>query len=235
MIDLILPPRCIVSGEIVAEQGTLASRVWQDLRFITPPFCSLCGYPFEFEAGADARCGACIAEAPPFTAARSALVYDDVSRELILKFKHGDHLQAVPTLAGMMARAGGDVMDGADVIVPVPLHRWRLLRRRYNQAALLAIALSRKTGVACVPDGLLRVRATESQGHMKAKDRADNVRKAFVINPKKSVAGKIVVLVDDVYTTGATVKECARALLQGGAEEVRILAVARVVRAEDVT
>jgi ComF family protein len=234
VIDLILPPRCIVSGEIVGEQGTLAPKVWQDLRFITPPFCSLCGYPFEFEAGSDSRCGACLAEEPPFAATRSALVYDDVSRELILKFKHGDHLQAVPTLAGMMMRAGSDLMQGVDVIVPVPLHRWRLLRRRYNQAALLAIALSLKTGIACLPDGLLRVRATPSQGHMKAKDRADNVKKAFVINPKRSVVGKVVVLVDDVYTTGATVRECARALLQAGAKEVRVLAVARVVRAENV-
>ncbi|MDB5491822.1 MAG: comF [Micavibrio sp.] len=217
-------------------QGTLAAKVWQDLQFITPPYCALCGYPFAFEAGPDSRCGPCLAEAPPFAAARSVLVYDDVSRELILKFKHGDHLQAVPTLAGMMNRAGGELITGAQVIVPVPLHRWRLLRRRYNQAALLGLSLSRVTGLRCVADGLLRTRATPSQGHMKAKDRSENVRKAFTVNPRQveAIAGRVVLLVDDVFTTGATVRECTKALLQAGAAEVRVLAVARVVRAESL-
>lgn len=236
VINLILPPRCVVSGEIVGEQGTLSAQVWKNLRFITPPFCALCGYPFEFEAGPDSRCGACLAEEPPFAAARSALAYDDISRELILKFKHGDHLQAVPTLVGMMMRAGGEMIEGVAVIVPVPLHRWRLLRRRYNQAALLAVALARKSGKVCLADGLLRTRATPSQGHMKAKDRQENVRRAFTINPRHAtgVEGKIVLLIDDVYTTGATVRECTQALLKAGAVEVRVLAVARVVRAESL-
>ena len=236
VIGLILPPRCVVSGEIVGKQGTLASKVWQDLRFITPPFCARCGFPFEFEAGPDSRCGPCLADLPPFAMARSALVYDDISRELILKFKHGDHLQAVPTLVAMMARAGYEMIEGSSVIVPVPLHRWRLLRRRYNQAALLAVALARKTGKICFADGLLRIRATPSQGHMKARDRVENVHRAFEVNPRHrdDIKGKIVLLIDDVYTTGATVKECTQALLKAGAEEVRVLAVARVVRAESL-
>jgi ComF family protein len=235
-IDKVLPPRCIVSGEIVAAQGTLSPAVWQSLKFITPPLCAACGYPFEFEADEDSLCAVCLADMPPFASARSALAYDDASRELILKFKHGDHLQAVPTLVGMMMRTGGEALASAEVIVPVPLHRWRLLRRRYNQAALLAWGLARETGKVCLPDGLLRMRHTPSQGHLKARDRAQNVKKAFAINPQRGsmIEGKTVLLVDDVFTTGATVQECTKTLLEAGAAEVHVLAVARVVRAENV-
>jgi ComF family protein len=236
VIDKVLPPRCIVSGEIVAAQGTLSPAVWQTLKFITPPLCAACGYPFEFEAEENSLCAVCLADTPPFISARSALAYDDASRELILKFKHGDHLQAVPTLVGMMMRTGGEALASAEVIVPVPLHRWRLLRRRYNQAALLAWGLAREMGKVCLPDGLLRMRHTPSQGHLKAKDRAQNVKKAFAINPRHSsmIEGKTVLLVDDVFTTGATVRECTKTLLEAGAAEVHVLAVARVLRAENV-
>lgn len=231
IVDLVLPPRCVLSGEIVAAQGTLSPAAWQTLRFIAPPFCGSCGYPFEFETEISSFCGPCLVERPNFTSARAALVYDDASRDLILKFKHADHLQAAPTLTPMMVRAGADLLENADLIVPVPLHRWRLLARRYNQAALLAVGLGRATGKPVIPDALLRTRATPSQGHKKARDRAANVRKAFSVHPKRSVAGKVVVLVDDVFTTGSTVRECTAALLQGGAIEVHVLTVARVVRA----
>lgn len=231
IIDLVLPPRCVLSGEIVAAPGTLSPAAWEKLRFIAPPFCASCGYPFEFQTEISSLCGPCLTERPNFTSARAALVYDDASRDLILKFKHADHLQAAPTLTPMMLRAGADLLDRADVIVPVPLHRWRLLARRYNQAALLAMGLARATGKPAIPDALIRTRATPSQGHKKARDRAANVRKAFALHPKRSVSGKVVVLVDDVFTTGSTVSECTKALLQGGAAEVHVLTVARVVRA----
>lgn len=235
-IDLILPPRCIQTGEIVARQGTLAPAAWQDLRFITSPFCQTCSYPFEFETEGSVQCAACLADPPPFASARSVLAYDDASRGMILKFKHGDHLQAVPTLVPMMARAGADMIPQVNVIVPVPLHRWRLLRRRYNQAALLGKGLARETGRISIPDALLRTRSTASQGHLKAKEREDNVRNAFFLNPRhaETLKGKSVLLVDDVYTTGATVRACARALLKGGVSAVHVLTVARVVRPESL-
>lgn len=234
VIDLILPPRCIQTGEIVARQGTMDPAAWQKLNFITAPFCQTCSYPFEFNTGHESQCAACLTDPPPFASARCALAYDDASRDLILKFKHGDHLQAVPTLVPMMARAASGILSQIDLIVPVPLHRWRLLRRRYNQSALLGQGLGRETGRECIPDALLRTRPTPSQGHMKAGEREENVRNAFAVNPRHQAAlqGKTVLLVDDVYTTGATLRACAKALLKGGVNAVHVLTVARVVRPE---
>lgn len=233
LVDLALPPRCVMTGGIVAMPGTLSPEAWQTLRFISPPFCQTCAYPFDFEIENTAQCGACLADPPPFASARAALAYDDSSRDLVLKFKHADHLQAIPTLVPMMIRAGADYVGAVDVIVPVPLHRWRLLKRRYNQAALLAWGLARQAGKTCIPDALIRTRATLSQGHMKAREREKNVSRAFSIHPKhkESIAGKRVLLVDDVFTTGATLKECAKILLESGVKEVHVLTIARVIRA----
>lgn len=233
LIDLILPPRCAISGDIVPVQGTLSPEAWQSLRFIAAPFCACCGYPFEFETEKSGLCGPCLTEPPPFSTARAALTYDEASRNLILRFKHGDHLQLVPTLVPMLVRAGGEVIAGADLVIPVPLHRWRLLSRRYNQAALLANGIGRATGKSVMAEGLIRTRATLTQGHKGARDRAANVRNAFIVNPRLDVNGKTILLIDDVYTTGATVKECTKTLLKSGAKAVHILAIARVVKSTE--
>jgi ComF family protein len=229
---MVLPPRCIVSGDIVGKQGMVAPAVWAGLNFIGAPQCACCGYPFEFAAEAESLCGGCLRERPDFAAARAALAYDDASREMILKFKHGDHTHAVHTFVPWMERAGQDFLGRANLFVPVPLHRWRLLRRRYNQAGLIAALLARRAGRLFVPDGLVRSRPTESQGHLRFRERHKNVKRAFVVHPKREelLRGKNIVLVDDVYTTGATVKECTKALLAVGAAEVNVLTVTRVLR-----
>jgi ComF family protein len=163
---------------------------------------------------------------------RSVLRYDDASRPMILRFKHGDALHAVPCFVPWLVRVGAGVLDDADMIVPVPLHRGRLWKRRYNQAAVLALALGRATGVAALPDALIRTRATPPQGHKGAKDRHRNVQGAFTANPKHGalLRGKHIVLIDDVVTTGATVNACAGALKAAKAARVSVLALARVVR-----
>ena len=232
IVYLVLPPRCIGCGALVDAPGALCGTCWRGIDFITEPFCARCGLPFGHDAGAGAICGECARTPPPFERARSAAVYDDASRALILAFKHADRTDAATALGGWLARAGAEILADADAIVPVPLHRRRLLARRYNQAALLALALSRATGVPCLVDGLVRIRATPSQGRMDRTRRERNVRGAFSVRKSRAAAlrGCHVVLVDDVLTTGATASACARALLRGGAARVSVLALARVTR-----
>lgn len=234
VIDALLPPLCLCCHAQVSEPGSLCPVCWSKIVFLAPPFCAVCGLPFELDAGADAQCGECARQAPRYGRARAVFRYDDASRPLILRFKHGDRLEGVPAFARWMARAGAEVLRDADLLVPVPLHRWRLLSRRYNQAALLAQALAVESGVGAIPDLLLRRRATKPQGHMNRSGRHDNVAGAFALAPRHHVtlAGKRVVLIDDVLTSGATVEECARILLGGGAAAVDVLTLGRVVRTE---
>ncbi len=210
----------------------VSAEAWKSLSFIGAPFCHACGFPFEFATQGEALCAACLGEAPAYSRARAALVYNDASRDFILGFKHGDQTQSVVAMVPWMKAAGVDILSAADVIVPVPLHRWRLLRRRYNQSALIGKAVAKSAGVEFCPDALVRTRATETQGHLNANERKKNVRSAFEAHPKRLsvIAGKRVVLVDDVYTTGATVSECAKALAKAGAADVSVLTLARVVR-----
>lgn len=231
-LDWILPPRCIVSGVPVDVQGMVAPHIWAQLNFIADPMCKTCGLPYEYELGGGMLCGECLKNPPSYSSARSALRYDDISRDMILSFKHGDQAHAVKAFIPWLIKAGGKLISQADVIIPVPLHRWRLLRRRYNQAALIAWALSKETEKPHIPDLLTRTRSTVTQGHLKAHQRAKNVKNAFALDPKHEGVwvGKTALLIDDVYTTGATVNECAKALMKGGFESVNVLTVARVVK-----
>ena len=168
----------------------------------------------------------------PFHRARAVFRYDEASRALILRFKHADRLEGVPAFAKWMARAGLELLQDSPLIIPVPLHRWRLLGRRYNQAALLALALGRETGAGVDVLSLVRHRFTPVQGHLGRAERARNVRGAFSVPPKRrpKVEGRRVVLVDDVMTTGITLAECALALLKAGATSVDVLTLGRVIR-----
>lgn len=232
-VDAVLPPRCLVTGDPVDRQGAVSPQVWRGLRFISAPYCRCCGFPFEFAVEGAALCAHCLASPPVFASARAPLVYDEGSREIVLKFKHADQTHAVHAFLPWLKRAGAEMLEKADVIVPVPLHRFRLLQRRYNQAALIAQALARDCGLPYRPLALMRCRPTPSQGHLGYKERQKNVKGAFQVPPGQveALAGKTVILVDDVFTTGATARECTKALLAAGAREVHVLAVARVVRA----
>lgn len=232
LVDAVLPPRCLACGTTVEAPGTLCVGCWSGLEWLAPPLCAACGLPFEFDQGADALCAGCHAERPPYGRARAALRYDDASRAMLLRFKHADRSDAAPAFASWMARPGGDVLTEADWLVPVPLHRRRLFERRYNQSALLALALGRARGVPVVADLLLRRRYTPSQGRRSRAERKKNVAGAFAVasRHKAALSGKRVLLIDDVMTTGATLEACAKTLLRGGAAAVDALTLARVVR-----
>lgn len=248
LLDLLLPPQCICCDAEVRTQGQLCAACFRRTDFITEPCCVRCGVPFaavaegygqgpaprdalpDGQMGSAALCPSCIASPPLFGCARGALRYDAQGRQLILPLKHGDRPELAAMLAPQMARAGAALLRQADLLVPVPLHRLRLFRRRYNQAALLATAVARIAGVPTLLDALVRRRPTVSLDRKSAAERAAEVGDAFTLRPSRAglLPGRCVVLIDDVMTSGATANACAAALLAGGARSVNVLVAARV-------
>ncbi len=229
MLDLLLPPQCLTCDQPVEAPGQLCAACFGRTRFIVAPCCAACGVPFG--AGEVARrCEACEAEPPPWGEGRAALRYDDQARRLIMPFKYNDRTELAGALAAMMARAGGALLARADLLVPVPLHRWRLLGRRYNQAALLARALSRISGTPAVLDGLHRIRRTVPLLALSRARRRAALFGTIVANPARLpiLQDARVLLIDDVLTSGATAEACTRALFEAGAGGVDVLAAARV-------
>jgi ComF family protein len=239
-LDIILPPRCIGTGEIVEAQGLISPEFWSKLSFISAPLCDACGIPFPFETPENFKmssgtlCAACLERRPAFERARAAVIYNDASRKLVVGFKYGDKPHYARTFAPWLARAGAELLEEAEILVPVPLHRRRLWQRRFNQSAVLAQALASLSGKACLPDALERQRHTPPQQGLSRKHRNDNVKNAFQV-PKRcraAVEGRNILLIDDVYTSGATLDECARTLKKARAASVNVLTIARVSREE---
>lgn len=233
-LDLLFPPLCIGCRAQVTDAGFCAA-CWSKVTFLDGPSCSCCGMPFSVALEGEMQCAACLAQPPAFDSARAILSYDEHSRDAILGLKHADRLELVPGFARWLGRSGRQLLERCDLVVPVPLHRGRLWRRRYNQAAELARRLARDWNRPYAPQALARSRATPSQGAMaSAKARRRNVQRAFQVPDAAPIKGKRVLLLDDVLTTGATVQACARALKRAGAAEVHVLALARVVKASEM-
>lgn len=230
-LDMVLPHRCIGCGILLADQPGVCPRCWGSLTFLTEPQCSQCGVPFPFDPGEPTRCGACVRQPPPFERARAALVYDEHSRHLALNLKYHDAAETAGPLAAMMLRAGAALVRDADVVVAVPLHRRRIITRGFNQAAVLAHAIGRQTGLPVRASLLRRRNPTAPQGGLGRRQRFENVRGAFTVagSARHRLDGHRVLLIDDVLTTGATVSAAASALLAGGAGAVDVLTIARVV------
>ncbi len=227
---LALPPRCPGCGVPVGEDHRFCTACWTGLRFIAPPWCAGCHRPFAYDRGLDALCADCLMERPRHAGIRAAVAYGPVAGRIAVRLKHGGRIALAETMARRMMRL---MPGGADLMIPVPLHRWRLWRRGFNQAALIADALTRHTGVAHDHQALQRRRATTLLRGLGRRDRAKQVRGAFIVARPEVVKGAAVVLVDDVYTTGATAGACTAALLKAGAASVAILCWARVLDGDD--
>jgi ComF family protein len=232
-IDLVLPPRCLACGTEIDDPLGLCAGCWGELQFLGAPCCRCCGFPLPHTAIEAPLCASCSRRPPDFDRARAALRYDARSAGLVLRFKRGSRLEGVPLFARWMHHAGEELLADADLILPVPLHRWRLLRRGFNQSAMLAKRLSTLAGLPWSPGVLLRQRATKSQQGLGAAARLENIKaSAFRVRRPDRVAGARILLVDDVLTTGATVSACTTALRRAGATAVDVLTLARVVRDE---
>lgn len=232
ILNLLFPPQCLSCNSSVVAHGTLCLTCWQQIRFITDPCCACCGHPFEFALGAEALCGACLREPPPYAKARAVFRYDEASKALVTKLKYADQLQLAAVYGAWLARFGKELVAASDVVVPVPLHYRRFISRRFNQSALLARALQKQCGLPVLPDGLKRIRATRPQPGLTYKQRQENVKGAFAVHPRHAAAikGKTVLLIDDVMTTSATAGHCTKCLIRAGAMQVYVLTLARKVK-----
>ncbi len=230
VVDVALPPLCASCHEPVTDAG-LCPACWAKLSFIAPPYCERLGIPFTYDPGPGILSMEAIADPPAYHRARAAVRYDDIARTLVHAFKYGDRLDLGPTMGRWMATAGQPLLTGADALVPVPLHWRRQWARRFNQSALLAEVIAKTSGVAVSYRALKRVKATPQQVGLSQSARAQNVQGAFRVpeDGKVEVAGRRLILVDDVLTSGATMDACARALLRAGAAQVDALVFARVV------
>lgn len=233
-LRLIYPPRCVSCGEMVERDFALCPSCWGQTDFVTGLVCDACGTPLPGEdTGAPEYCDDCLERPRPWTRGRSALLYRDRARALVLALKHGDRVELARPGAEWLLRAGRPILVPGMLVAPVPLHRWRLLRRRYNQSALLSRGVAAGAGFEHCPDLLLRTRQTAVQDGMGAEARFANLHGAIAVNPRyrDRIHGRDVLLVDDVMTSGATLAAAAEACLAAGAAEVRVLILARVAKA----
>ena len=231
-LGLLYPPTCIVCQAATGEPHALCAACWSSIRLIERPFCERLGTPFAVDLGQPLLSPAAIADPPVFGRARAVAEYDGTASLLVHRLKYNDRLELARAMGGMMVRAGAELLADADVIVPVPLHRWRLWWRRFNQAMALAKVVSCESCVPCDPFLLARVKRTRRQVGLTKAQRQDNLQGVFRVptEAKAKLKGKRVLLVDDVLTTGSTANAASRALLRGGAASVDILAFARVVQ-----
>jgi ComF family protein len=226
VLDFGLPPRCAGCGTIVADVHSFCTDCWTQIEFLGETGCATCGMPLQ--ATEASTCGACLAKPPRIARTRAAVAYNDLSRGLAIRLKYGRKVAIARTMARYMAPLVGSSAE--PILVPVPLHRTRLWQRGFNQSALVASELSRRLKVPAHHWALRRLRRTPPLKGMSPLQRRKTVAGAFEVKDKAAVAGKTVILIDDVLTTGSTAEACARTLQRAGAARVELITWARVVR-----
>lgn len=255
VIDYALPPRCPNCGAVILADHSFCVECWQSLHFLVEPACIQCGFPLPRDQQYELRCGRCLQHPPAFDRMNAAVAYDEISRTLILRCKYGRQTMLARDMAKLMMRflpakediqlsppittEKTDLSDAVDVvskpplIIPVPLHRWRLWQRGFNQAGLIGQYLAKASGYDYDCDSLYRSHSTKPLGHLTPKQRQETVRKSFAIRTRKNqenhLVGRDVILVDDVFTSGATTESCAKLLKKAGVRSVHVLCWARVI------
>lgn len=230
IVDFALPPRCPLCGVTVEADNRFCLSCWEDLDFLTKPWCASCGKPFSFEQGAGSQCVSCLQKPPEHDGVRAVVAYDDQSSLLAMRLKYGARLGIAELIAQQMERFLTELPSDA-LIIPVPLHRWRLWSRGFNQSVLIGRALSERNDIVMETAILNRKNATPPLRLMSANQRRRIVKNAFALsdNARNKIHGKTIILVDDVYTTGSTANACARVLKTSGADRVLVFCWARVL------
>jgi len=231
IIDFIFPPQCYICKEMLHGENGLCFKCISKINFITNPKCYYCGRPFEFKLSQNEKskhllCAKCLTKKPKFDRCISAVRYDNISKKLILPFKHNDKTQLANLMGKIMFNTGKELLKETDIIIPIPIHFTRLLKRKYNQASLIGNIISKLSKKEIQHNNLVRIVATKSQGHLNQEQRKQNIHNAFTVRNPKNIKGKTILLIDDVYTTGVTANECAKTLKKHGAKKVFVLTFA---------
>ena len=229
LVNAILPSRCLHCGKIISNDDSLCVDCFNKISFITHPYCLHCGAPLIDKSVSDLYCANCLTKKDNLRYCRSAIIYDEFSKKLILDFKFFDHIENKNLLSKWMLLAGKDIFEaGVDLIIPIPLHYFRLFKRKYNQSAILTSELSKLTKIEADYKSFVKTRSTQPQSECSGKKRITNIKNAFTVKFPENIKGKRILLIDDVYTTGSTLRECAKVLKKAGAKSVDALTIAKV-------
>ncbi len=234
IINFIYPPQCFLCKKILYNEDGICFDCLSKFDFVSEPRCDRCGYPFEFATKTKHNkkllCPNCIKALPKFNKCISSVKYNDASKKILLPFKHGDKTGYAKFIAKIMSSTGTQLLEKSDFIIPVPIHISRMMKRKYNQSSLIVSFISKHSNKPALYNTLIRSKATQSQGHLSPRQRKQNVANVFIVNNPSQIIGKNIILIDDVFTSGATVNECAKALKKAGAKDINVLTFARVVK-----